>query len=284
MGKYPCGFVAVDVETANPDRSSICSIGVVDFKDGSEWKTLVDPQDWFLTHHVDIHRIDEAAVRGAPTWDHVSDTVRGLLLDRVVVSHTSFDRVALSRASERWQVDLAACTWLDSEAMARGAWPQRTLPGGFKLQNLCEFLSYELVEHHDALADARAAGHVLLRAMAELGIDHERLFGALAVARNQAVSASCRTSASPKREGSLDAPLAGEVVVFAGKLSLGPSVRADLAAAAGCDVAADVSGKTTILVQGRMEDHRKTRSQRRADEVGADVLSEMEFMDLLGLC
>ena len=41
-------FVAVDVETANSDRGSICQIGVVSVEQGQivdEWQTLVDPRD-----------------------------------------------------------------------------------------------------------------------------------------------------------------------------------------------------------------------------------------------
>ena len=43
-------FVALDFETVNADMSSICQIGLVLFKDGSlqeEWKTYVDPEDFF---------------------------------------------------------------------------------------------------------------------------------------------------------------------------------------------------------------------------------------------
>lgn len=252
----------------------------------SKWDTLVDPQDAFLSQHVDLHGIDEAAVRGAPTWDRVSDELRGLLLDRVVVSHRLFDRTALLRASARWQVDLPVdrhTTWLDSWALARSAWPQLA---NHRLRSVCEFLSYPLRYHHDARDDAKAAGHVLFAAMNALGFDNERLLDALAVTRTDAVPATHRasvSSTSPNRDGVPDAPLAGEVVVFAGELSLGPSVTGDLAAAAGCSVSDNVSRLTTMLVEGRPKGHRETRKQRRAREVSADVRSEREFMDLLGL-
>lgn len=42
-------FVAVDVETANPDLASICQIGVVAFADGDvagSWQSLIDPEDY----------------------------------------------------------------------------------------------------------------------------------------------------------------------------------------------------------------------------------------------
>ena len=45
-------FVAVDVETANSDRASICQIGIAVFKDGKladEWVSLINPEDHFPT-------------------------------------------------------------------------------------------------------------------------------------------------------------------------------------------------------------------------------------------
>ena len=43
-------FNAIDVETANADRSSICQIGIVHVRDGriqDTWKALINPEDWF---------------------------------------------------------------------------------------------------------------------------------------------------------------------------------------------------------------------------------------------
>jgi DNA polymerase-3 subunit epsilon len=40
-------FVAIDVETANPDMASIYQVGIAGFRDGhivSEWKSLVNPE------------------------------------------------------------------------------------------------------------------------------------------------------------------------------------------------------------------------------------------------
>ena len=41
-------FISLDVETANPDMSSICQVGIVHFEDGKPvetWSSLVDPWD-----------------------------------------------------------------------------------------------------------------------------------------------------------------------------------------------------------------------------------------------
>ena len=61
-------FVAVDVETANPNMSGICQIGLVEFCDGVEVaadSVLIDPQTWFDPMNVAIHGIDEETVSGS---------------------------------------------------------------------------------------------------------------------------------------------------------------------------------------------------------------------------
>ena len=56
-------FVAIDVETANADMASICSIGVAAFENGalaSEWYSLINPDDFFDPVNISIHRIAES--------------------------------------------------------------------------------------------------------------------------------------------------------------------------------------------------------------------------------
>ena len=53
-------FVAIDVETANADISSICQIGLVRVQDGivrNGWTTLVDPECDFHPGNIAIHGI-----------------------------------------------------------------------------------------------------------------------------------------------------------------------------------------------------------------------------------
>ena len=100
-------FDAIDVETANADRSTICQIGIVHVRDGQirdRWVSLVDPEDWFDDWNVDIHGISEETVRGAPTLPELHGELRDRLGASVVVSHTSFDRVAIERAMEKYRL------------------------------------------------------------------------------------------------------------------------------------------------------------------------------------
>ena len=64
-------FVSVDVETANPDLTSICQIGIVTFDaDGSyeTWSSLINPSNqYFDETNVLIHGITKRMVASAPT-------------------------------------------------------------------------------------------------------------------------------------------------------------------------------------------------------------------------
>ncbi|HXR38069.1 MAG TPA: exonuclease domain-containing protein [Terracidiphilus sp.] len=93
-------FVVIDVETANANLSSICQVGIASFRNGElaeTWESLIDPEEYFSPVNVSIHGIDEYMVEGAPTWRGVFPQINSRLRDRIVVSHTPFDRLALAR-------------------------------------------------------------------------------------------------------------------------------------------------------------------------------------------
>jgi DNA polymerase-3 subunit epsilon len=68
-------FVAIDVETANADLSSICQVGIAGYTGGCisvEWKSYVDPEDFFDEVNISIHGIDESVIEGAPTFKDIA--------------------------------------------------------------------------------------------------------------------------------------------------------------------------------------------------------------------
>ena len=203
-------FVAVDVETANPDLASICSIGAATFENGtlvSEWYTLVDPRDYFYQVNVAIHGIDEDMVRGAPTYEEVTARIDQLFRDMVVVSHTHFDRVAIRQASERRSVERPRCRWLDSAMVARRTWKE-CARSGYGLADVCNRIGYEF-QHHNALEDAKAAGHVLMAAMAKTGLDLDGMLQRVLKPIAKPSGPKARPSgprATVKREGNPDGP------------------------------------------------------------------------------
>ena len=282
-------FVAVDVETANADMASICQIGVVTFENGrvvDRWGSLVNPQDYFDDLNVSIHGIHEHDVQNAPTFLDVSMRLREAFTDRVVVSHMPFDRVAIAKACSKYNLSSIECTWLDTARVARRAWP-RVSRQGYGLASIASWLEIEF-NHHDAEEDARAAGLVLLRAITDSGLGVDDW---VVRATKPIGSSGTPSSATVKRTGNPDGPLAGEVVVFTGALSIPRREAADLAATAGCDVAATVGKKVTLLVVGdhdvrKLAGHEKSSKHRKAESMIQEgqpirIIKESDFQSLV---
>ena len=290
-GGHVLTFNAIDVETANADRASICQIGIVHVRDGAlvdQWRTLVNPEAWFDPWNVRIHGIREVDVTDSPTLPDVASDLRSRLDREAVVSHTAFDRVALQRALIRYSLDPLPATWLDSAAIARRAWPARYARRGYGLHSIASDLDIAF-QHHDALEDARAAAHVVLRACEASNLD---IAGWLERVRRPVLPASrSPSSLSVKRDPNPDGPLSGETVVFTGALGITRAEAADLAAAAGCAVGVGVTKKTTMLVVGiqdasKLKGYEKSGKHRKAEllvERGAaiQILSEADFHDLV---
>lgn len=148
-------FSALDVETTNPDLSSICHIGIVQFEDGQpvdSWCTLVDPMDCFDRTNVSIHGIDQDDVRGAPDFMQTAGEVNRRMAGQVVAIHTAFDRNAIARASARHDVDPPDCSWLNTASVARRALAE-VAQRGYALAPLAAKFGITF-EHHNAAEDA----------------------------------------------------------------------------------------------------------------------------------
>ena len=68
-------FVAIDFETANRLRSSVCSVGLVFVRNGQivdERYSLIKPYpNYYLDDNIAIHHITPDDTRDAPTFDEV---------------------------------------------------------------------------------------------------------------------------------------------------------------------------------------------------------------------
>lgn len=282
-------FVAVDVETANADMSTICQIGAVRYHDGElvdEWKTYVNPEDYFDGINVSIHGITEDTVKSAPVLPDISPKIGSLLNGRVTICHTHFDRVAIHQAFHKYKLAPIECNWLDSARIARRAWEQFAR-NGYGLSNVCEFLGYTF-KPHDALEDAKAAAYIVNAAMKQSGLDLDGWMRRI----KQPIGASGSGSAI-RRNGDPQGPLCGEVLVFTGALQMPRREAADIAASIGCQVDAGVTKHTTLLIVGdqdikKLAGHQKSAKHRKAENLIAQgqsirILRETDFKQLVAL-
>jgi DNA polymerase-3 subunit epsilon len=267
----------------------------VTFTDGhaaDAWEALVNPEDYFHPQNISIHGIDEETVRDAPKFPDVFTRLNNVVARRLVVCHTSFDRVALGRAADKYGLPTITCTWLDSAKVARRAWP-KFAHRGYGLANVAGELGIAF-RHHAAVEDARAAGEIVLRAIADTGRDLEDWLVRITQPLSLEGPYAIRGPGSQRREGrpgNPEGPLAGEVIVFTGALSISRHEAAVMAAQAGCTVADSVTKATTLLVVGdqdirKLGGHERSLKHRKAEALAAKgqpirILGECDFHRLL---
>lgn len=281
-------FVALDVETANADVGSICQVGIAAFDESGfveGWKALIDPEEAFDGMNISVHGITEDDVEGAPTFPEIAQDLSTRLASRIVVCHTAFDRSSIGKAAEKYSLAAPSCRWLDSSRVARRVWEQFA-QRDYGLANVAQHIGFAF-EHHDALEDARAAGHIILAAMQKSGLDIDSL-----IARAHAPLTQHRYDAI-SLDGDPDGPLFGEKLVFTGALTMPRREAAALAAKLGCTVLPNVTKKATLLVVGdqdmsRLAGHEKSIKHRKAEELIRSgmpirIIKESDFQRLLQL-
>jgi DNA polymerase III subunit epsilon len=161
--ELPRIFVALDVETANNNWSTICEIGIVRVEDGvvtDRFHSMVKPNtDWFKNSR--IHGIFWHHVQNAPSfreaWLKAQPLFKGA--EAVIAHNSSFDSYAIRYACEEAQVPEPSIPWECTCRMAKKLWKGLT---NHKLNTVCEHLGIKLEEHHNALQDAEAAALIRL--------------------------------------------------------------------------------------------------------------------------
>lgn len=288
-------FIAVDVETANRDRNSICQIGLVCFSgEGIEWQwsTLIDPECEFEPHNIRIHRITPEHVRTAPKWPDAYACIAESLRGQTIASHTNFDEYALIEACQRYGLSPPQSRWLDSHALARRTWPAFSRHG---LAELCTAFDISL-NHHDALSDAMACGRIVKLCLAGTpasAAQVERQAMAISNARQRRASRYGVTGHQDdvETEGAPDGPMSGHVVVLTGEFDGGKAPLASFAASAGCRVEANFTrSRTTMLIVGHRNpafgSDTKSSKHLRAEAAIAEgrdiqIVTEVEFRRLV---
>lgn len=158
-------FVAIDFETANSLRTSVCSIGIVQVKNGKikeEIHTLINPLSEFNFYNTKIHGITEDMVHSAPTFEEFWPTFKGFVDNQTLIAHNaSFDISVLRGSLNHFHEPYPDFSYGCSYQIAKKVWPNLY---NHKLSTVANYLSISL-RHHDALEDSRAAALITLEAM-----------------------------------------------------------------------------------------------------------------------
>lgn len=262
-------FVAVDVETANAQRGSICSFGLAVVEGGKVVRTenwLTRPPaalDWFDGFNIGLHGITPAMVEDAPAFTERLDQVLEVIGDRPVVAHNAaFDIGAVRQGCDADELDWPELTYGCTLVLSRRVLNLLS----YRLPIVCDELGISLLAHHNAGADATAAALIALElarlqeaaSLEELAAGvHVRLGRLSGHAWNGCVRAWSGVGGSgygqtpgANPEADPGHPLYGQVMVFTGGLSLRREDAWAAVALLGATPQKGVNKQTTMLVVG----------------------------------
>ena len=282
-------FIALDVETANADYSSICQIGIAIFNDGKvikEFKTLINPEDYFDPFNISIHGISKKDVVNAPTFDEIYEELKGVLENKIVIHHMPFDRIAINRVCDCYELEHIKPKWLDSAKIVKRTWTEFAHKG-YGLSSIADYLKLEF-EHHDALEDAKTAGLVVVKAIEISKTNIEDWF-------KRVGQPIFLYNGSPHihLDGNPEGQLYGENLVFTGSLSITRNDAGLIASKIGCKVTDSVTKTTTMLVVGiqdknKLAGYKKSSKHRKVEKliekgIKIKILSEKDFVEICNL-
>ena len=183
-------FVAIDFETANPNRASVIQIGIVRVLNGVPGKMhsrFVTPPpghghfDGFL---MGIHGLRPAHIIGAPGWPEILDILdRFTLMDYsdgvqrrlpLVAHYASVERSVIEQASSAHGLIPPPFDYFCTVKLAKLAYPNEKT---YSLGRLYESIGLPAFDHHDAGADAKASADLALTIFGTKGIDSLADFG-----------------------------------------------------------------------------------------------------------
>lgn len=170
-------FCAIDFETANPARGSVCAVGVAKFDTltGALIRTeggLVTPPaglEQFNPYNMRVHHISPRKIaadrggRGAASWDEVLPWLIRFVGDDWLFAHNApFERSVLAQASQAVGHEVPDMT---HRVFCTVKISRHELPGlpKHKLPDVVDALGLPSMRdmHHDAGADAVACGSIV---------------------------------------------------------------------------------------------------------------------------
>lgn len=155
-------FAAIDFETANNSRSSVCSVGVVIVRDGEivdTFYSLIQPEPNYYNYWCSqVHGLCCDDTDDAPIFPNVWAQIEPLIKGLPLVAHNRpFDEGCLRAVFRTYQMDYPEYEFYDTLRAARRMMPE--LPN-HQLHTVAAALGYDLKRHHHALADAEACAWI----------------------------------------------------------------------------------------------------------------------------
>jgi DNA polymerase-3 subunit epsilon len=300
-------FTAIDVETANSNRGSICAVGMAQVRDGQiikaiEWHVrLPDGMGTFAQSNIDIHGITAEMVKNANNWEESLEAIQFLAEGFPLVAYNApFDSSAMRQASEFAGLGTPGNAFHCALELSR----RLIALESYKLPDVASALSADPFEHHSPGADAVACAQVVLALAKQENTQSLSDLWSPATARyaiNKRRNSSFAENRSriadlpqPHPDASPDHPFFGRQVIITGGLeTYSRSGAMELIARHGGTNGNGITKRTRFLVVGGVSSigppstlvgSSKERKAAAYIEQGQDlqVITEHEFLQLVG--
>jgi len=158
-------FIAIDFETANCQRSSVCSVGIVVVKDGNvsdSFYSLIHPEpDYYQPFCQEVHGLGPEDTDSAPFFPEVWKKIEPMIGGLPLVAHNSpFDESCLRAVFAEYQMEYPEYEFYDTLVPSRQLLPDLE---NHQLQTVAAACGYDLTHHHHALADAEACAYIAIK-------------------------------------------------------------------------------------------------------------------------
>lgn len=151
-------FIAIDFETSNYKRTSICSVGMVFVEN----KQIVDKHYALVKPKPNFYVPDFVKIHGITYWDTLKADTFNVFWQNILpkignlpfVAHNrAFDFSCLKATLAEYQMPELQNDFLCSLVQSRRVLPQLE---NHKLPTVSKYFGYDLQNHHNAIADAEA--------------------------------------------------------------------------------------------------------------------------------
>lgn len=157
-------FAAIDFETANNERTSVCSVGIVIVRHGvitDSFYSLIQPEPNYYSYFCSRkHGLSHTDTDDVPVFPDVWKEIAPMIIGLPLVAHNkTFDESCLKAVFRCYQMDYPNYIFHDTLHAARKAFPSAP---NYQLHTVASLCGYYLTRHHHALADAEACAHIAL--------------------------------------------------------------------------------------------------------------------------
>ena len=158
-------FVAIDFETANYKRQSVCSIGIAvveDFKIVETYSKLIKPTpNYYERINISIHKIRPEMTDNEKTFGEIWSEIKPYIEKNQIVAHNaSFDFSALRSVLDSYGLDYPELDYYCTMLLSKKLYPGFL---NYQLSTVCKELGIDLKNHHDAESDAIACAEIMIR-------------------------------------------------------------------------------------------------------------------------